>query len=293
MSAWGAHKWWRLANMITPISLTNFASLAAIEFRTSLGGPSVTAGGTASASSTATGTPAGVFDLVSPTLWTSNAIPAFIQYELPVAMDIIQISLKPRTDFPVQSPNYLTVKYSDDGTNFTTLESFFPAIWVANVYQTFTLHGPSANRYTQIGPPLTNTPGNFISASEIAFRTTYGGSAATGGMPGVRSQTTGNATTLFNGNLTDTWTALTGDTASYIAMDWGNGNEQNIVQIGVWPCFDAPSFTFTGFSHRQSSDGETWTTIASYTPAAWVAGTPQSFPASAPPITSQAFFGAV
>lgn len=123
-----AHRYWRLNATASP---NDFFNASEIEFRASAGGADQCDGGTAMASSSVFGTPAGAFDN-STGKWTSyNPLPQWVRYQFPSPVSVRQVSLTCATHFlnaPLASPTAFDLQWSDDGAAWTTLQSF-TATW--------------------------------------------------------------------------------------------------------------------------------------------------------------------
>ena len=123
-----AHLYWRL------FFPTNFpgqsrTSVAICEMRSTIGGPNVATGGTASASSQLSGTTvaANAFDGDVNTRWESStgAGPHWLMYQFAAPVDIVELALRPDgTLSPISPPGNFTLQSSDDGLVWNDVATF-------------------------------------------------------------------------------------------------------------------------------------------------------------------------
>lgn len=123
-----AHLYWRL------FFPTNFpgeqrTSTAICEMRSTIGGPSVATGGTASASSRLSGTTeaANAFDGNVNSRWesASNAGPHWLMYQFAAPVDIVELALRPfGSSSPASPPGNFTLQSSDDGLGWNDVATF-------------------------------------------------------------------------------------------------------------------------------------------------------------------------
>lgn len=123
-----AHLYWRL------FFPTNFpgesrTGVAICEMRSTIGGPNVATGGTASASSqwtSATGAE-NAFDGNVSTRWESvtNAGPHWLMYQFAAPVDIVELALRPfGSTSPSAPPGNFTLQSSDDGLAWNDVANF-------------------------------------------------------------------------------------------------------------------------------------------------------------------------
>ncbi len=141
ISGWGGsggapvvtgHRYWRLN--ITATSGGSFIAVAEFQFRTAAGVPLLFSGGTASASSEAFGTLAGMASDNDPaTNWIANAPPQSWTYDYGAGntKSVVEISIQARSDSAAtsQSPTIFTPQWSDDGAAWTSMAQITTAAW--------------------------------------------------------------------------------------------------------------------------------------------------------------------
>jgi hypothetical protein len=163
-----AHRYWRLATMNS--SPGGGAAIAEVRLQTVFGGSTVTGSGTASASTTFSGSflPANAFDGNTSTLWSAASADtsAWLEYDFGSgnAFDILGVSLTCRNDgFPQFSPSSFDLQYSDDNSTWTSVVGVKTcATWTGGAIQSFdfTPLGPSAGAALFTGFAPTYSGGN-------------------------------------------------------------------------------------------------------------------------------------
>jgi len=123
-----AHLYWRL---FFPANFPGFSrtSVAICEMRSTIGGPNVATGGTASASSQLTGSTGAenAFDGNVDTRWESDssAGPHWLMYQFAAPVDIVELALRPYGSLsPVSPPGNFTLQSSDDGLVWNDVANF-------------------------------------------------------------------------------------------------------------------------------------------------------------------------
>ncbi len=110
--------------------------------------------------------------------------------------------------------------------------------WVSPLHEISTLTditaatpvaGPGTHRYWAINV-TNNFGGSHVAIAELELYDTFGGSTVTGS--GTASAAGGTPADAFDGNLA-TWWIHTGVTSSYIAYDFGSGNDKAIIAYSI------------------------------------------------------------
>ncbi len=136
-----AHRYWRLN--ISAVDGGAFIDFSEIELRGSVGGPDLTGSGTVSVYSEWPGQEGtkSVDDNTS-TFWGSYPAnpPGWWAYDFGAGndQDIVQLYITPRASYPQDGPAAFDLQFSDNGSDWTTAESF-TAAWEEGVAQTFTI----------------------------------------------------------------------------------------------------------------------------------------------------------
>lgn len=117
----------------------------------------------------------------------------------------------------------------------------------------------------------TATTGSFVGCAEIEFRTSYAGpQAAVGGTALADSSFSGlPASNAFDGSAAN-WACNGTGTASYIGYDFGS--PVDIREMAWTNRSSAPTQNWTSATVDGSTDGTTWTTVATLTAASWTFG---------------------
>jgi len=154
------HVHWRVHMTETNSIDSWFASMNEVEFQNNATRIATT-GGVASASSDQGATdprqPALAFDSNTTSLWsTLSGVggPAWIAYTFSSAVDVTGLRMVTggSAGRVARAPEAFSVQWSDDGTNWTTLEAFTASGWVDGQYQTFNV--------TPVTPPETPPSSN-------------------------------------------------------------------------------------------------------------------------------------
>lgn len=129
---------WRVGNA----TATGDPSVAGLQFRDTVGGANTTVGGTATESSFySSAYKAGkAFDADPATLWASNSGPAWIEYEFPNPITIVEIMMQARTgSFSNQTPTTFDLQYYDGAAWVTVLAVAGGASWSSGEIRIFTV----------------------------------------------------------------------------------------------------------------------------------------------------------
>lgn len=140
----GTHAYWQI--VISEIDSGDNASAAEMEFRATPAGADQSSGGTASAESTFDGTtPASnAFDNNGGTIWACANVQlgnqaTWVQYQFGSPVSVGQIAVQARTpSFFSQTVHIGSVRFSDDGSVYSTAWEFTASTWSAAQTQTFT-----------------------------------------------------------------------------------------------------------------------------------------------------------
>lgn len=138
----GAHRYWRLQFSRDNNGAEGAISCAEVEMRATTGGADQCAGGTASAHSVFSGSPASnAFDNNAATIWSANGSSnnAWLKYDFGVgnAVSVAQIMLQARNDsFFTQTGRWGCVQFSDDNSEWSTAwEYAMPLTYSAGLAQ--------------------------------------------------------------------------------------------------------------------------------------------------------------
>ncbi|MBF0263164.1 MAG: discoidin domain-containing protein [Magnetococcales bacterium] len=287
-----AHRFWRLYVTQSQNSSRNILLFKTLEFRASIGGPSICTGGSAIASGAESSYPAAhAFDGNDATSWylLGTDAPVWIGYDLGYgnAAPVEEIAIDASG---YSAPSSFSLQHSDDGIIWTTLKSWtalsqnyfwsravFSIHW--SVTATAGVSTPFDYDHTDPGPHrfwrLLFTRSNFAGwsdsnwcsgetnypvANRIEFRAVCDGpSICTGGTPfgGPESDEFGYA---FDDNPESGWGAIdTNDCKNpvWIGYDLGEGQSSLVAEIAYVPSRDLPN-TPNCFSLQYSDDGEFW-----------------------------------
>lgn len=138
-SPFGSHVYWRLESPTTSNG-ASVTSIAEAEMRATPGGSDQCTGGTATASSTFSTQVASLgFDNSGATYWASNELYGWLRYQFASAVSVAEVTMTSRNDASwAQIPGVIGVRYSDDGTTWTTAFRGAGASWAQGVTRTFT-----------------------------------------------------------------------------------------------------------------------------------------------------------
>lgn len=140
-----ARRYWRLDFIYGGEDQGGNMGLSEIEMRVTLGGSTVTTGGSAigTTADICVGSLASAFNgnTSDEVVWCGNAYSKTIGYDFGSGndKDIIQISVRPRPSFPAQSPWFGLIRSSPDNSTWTTIWTFNATAWSGGVPQVFTL----------------------------------------------------------------------------------------------------------------------------------------------------------
>lgn len=245
---------------------------------TTVGGSTVTGSGTASASDSTFGAAANAFNGNLNDFWASGTNQEqWLEYDFGGAYSpaIVEIQLWARNDGTDQNqmPAEFVVQWSDDDTNWTSVDHCFHAGWTSGQavrfpFPTFALGGAHEWWGLEL---LTVNASTAFGLAELQVRTTVGGSQAlTGGTPAA-SQVSGAfvAANAFDGNLTTYWSST--DTRSYQSLTYG-GMVSTIAcaQVALTSNPLSPSlFDPATFNVICSDDGVNWAIEYACTASTW------------------------
>lgn len=175
------YQYWRLSfNGPTNGAGTNVVSIAEWKFFDGSDTQVATSGGTASASTTLSGTSAAnAFDGNTSTLWASTAQPSsgspqWLQYQFSSAITASFISLTITGDVNFwfkQAPTAFLIQGSPDGTTWTTIETYTGVLWLygASQVQYFDASTATGNaRASQVAIEAV-TQGSYVRTSQVAI----------------------------------------------------------------------------------------------------------------------------
>lgn len=215
-----AHTYWRLNVSVSE----NFVIFAELKFYDGTGTQIATSGGTPS-SSTNSGASGNAFDGNVSTDWSAGApSPQWLQYQFASAVDVVSFSVTSSATQPGKGPMDCQLQYSDDGTTWTTLYSYFGVGWSASqITQTFN----AANAAPTLGIAwrvLITVGTNNQGIYELVFYDRTGAAISTTVFDAVANSwfSGGTAAYLaFDGNTVSYWNA-NGSVPSWLEYRFGN-----------------------------------------------------------------------
>jgi hypothetical protein len=213
-----AHRYWRL-NLGPPVEAGYPMLIAEIGLCAVTGGPSVATGGTASASTTYSGSSAAnLFDGNLGTQWApaDANYPVWVQYDFgsgnPQSIVDVFISTNGASN-GLNAPKSFDLEYSDDGTTWTILYSspINPTYtWADNSTEYF----PMAQAYVDTQTLATSTSPNMLALVAVTAQDAYGSlggvtldsnwneDGSSTNLDGFREIVAGHQTILANGTQT-------------------------------------------------------------------------------------------
>jgi hypothetical protein len=277
----GSHRYWRLA-ISQNAGDASLTCVGELEFHSTVGGADITGSGTAisGGSGAETDVAANAFDdvILSTNQWgRSSPTDTWIGYDFGSAVAVAEVLVHGRggTEWD-QSPQDFTLDWSDDGSAWTTAETFNAYGWIPSVGKTFP-ETPAAgfHRFWRINTASVNG-GARTQISEVEFRATSGGAdQATGGRAWA-ANSDAVTTAHKDPTLIDT-----------LGFDNNTGTESVVfTTTGVLGyCFPSPvevqEVLITGsanttrcpntFKIQSSDDGVTWTDEKSLSGVTWTA----------------------
>lgn len=292
-----AHRYWRI-HIVSNVS-GNLSSITEAQFHTGNTGygSDVVAGGTASADSEFSGLFAAhnAFDEewrtnIDNTRWisTNTALPHWLQYDFGAGNEkaITGASMASPADAGAGS---FDVKYSDDGSGFTTLWSETGLTsWGSNGFRHFTDPGAASYSGSPHGTHLywrilqtERDGGNANAISEAEFRATPSGAdQATGGTATASAEfdgTTGAAKAFDNDNAT-LWASTATNPPHWLRYQFASAVA--VAEVTIRARSDSPfqNQAPKEFFIQYSDDGTTWTTAWGGTDqTGWTAGETRTF----------------
>ena len=276
-----AHRYWRVTITASTAGSTNLISPYAMELRATAGGVDQCYGGTSDASHV----PTDVFELFdhSNSTYYNNGSPGvtcWVQYDMGAGNDIEVFELWFLPRYSSQMPKDFSLEYSDDGTAFTTLQSWTgEESWTGGVGKAFALPGmPVSNQWSlnfNMPEPadlnaiarywriyVTQTVSTNHSYYEIEMRATSGGADLCSGGTATASHNSSTAYKAFNDNGGDYWISGVSGVDQWIQYDFGAGNEVNVKEIALKPreWYYAPK----NFSLQYSLNGTEYFEVAEW-----------------------------
>lgn len=292
---------WRL--YVTAINGGTLASVSELAMRTTYGGPNACVGGTASASSqsnTSTA-PGKAFDGSTgvASAWESaaGALPAWLQYEFPSAVSIVEIA--------VSGPSGYITAYTNCPKDFQ-LQYWSGSAWVPTIQRieetAWRLETDNFSTQTRVysARPKTewrlyctdNDASPWCGIAELQLRSVSGGaSVATGGTSQSDSVfSTGYLSSkAFDGSSTTSWTAL--DSVPYPHwVRYTFPSPVDIIEYAIRPSSDGAALTPKSFK-LQCNDGlGGWVDCDTRTSVpAWTAGEIRAYGFTPPAIAAPDF----
>lgn len=240
------------------------------ELHSTIGGSTITTGGTPTASSTFSGYPASnAFDGNTSTFWASNNLIAneWLAYELGTAQPVTEYTLRANTQ-PNAAPSEWKLQGSNDGSSWTTLDyRTAQTAWSANEQRTFTTgYTPPANAYRYWRLNITANNGDArVGTRQLALRTVVSGpqvALAAVGTPSNSSTFGGTyvPARAFGAALDNDGWLSSGGVPQWLQYDFGEHWPQAIVEYGV---------AISGASVPANKSANTWTLQASNDGSNW------------------------
>lgn len=282
---YGQHAYWRL--YITRGS-TSAISIAEWQFYDNTSTLIPTTGGTVTACAGTT-SPANAFDANPSTFsFTNGTIPCWWQYQFASAVSPVSWTLTNRGSFPDQTPTDIQIQYSDNGSAYTAAYYFYGLAWYTSAQSTLTLSSSTAAP-ASIGVSwrilVTNdTAGQSTSvadlilynASNVAYATSLYAALCSTAIQSDAGYTDSPGKAFYGlnpagGSNNPYWASINTPTTG--SPEWLG---YRFASSSVYPS----TFSITArvgsvtqaphtFSLQSSTDEVTWTTLESYTAAAW------------------------
>jgi len=285
-----AYTYWRLqvnniGSNVCVLSDWKFYDVAATQIPTT--------GGTASASNIlGTGwEAANAFDNNASTAWATGypptpVAPAYIQYQFASAVAPATFTLTARSSEPEQMPNAFTLLASNDGSTWTTIANY-GAMWVtASETKTFTVGSFGLGDIYRIA--LNSNGGGAVyqmaevkfydaGASLIPFTNGAASAANVFTNPGAGK----GPSAAVDGSASTAWISHTSG-----APFWWQFRFNGSVTVGSFsiqaPASSAGDTPVTFDLQKSTNGGSSFTTLQSYTSAAWTAGEIRTFTVAIP-----------
>lgn len=277
-----AHRYWRV---LGHGGIGSFTGLAEIQMRETLGGPTVTTGGTASATlPIQSGSAAAVFDgnLTTQVQWSGNA-QKWVAYDFGAGneKDIIEFAIAPNKDVANRTWTRFTLQYSDNGTDWTDSWRVSYTPWVIGTLVVFSKPSVvTSSRYWRIAAI---TPDAVASCTECTMSEIEGGAdQTTGGTPIADSVFLGSfaADRAFDNNTGTLWSGATATPAgeAWLGYDFGVGVTKEINEFTWQARVDNFGQNPTSGYVESSTDGINWVKRWEYsTTTEWTALSIQTF----------------
>lgn len=162
-----AHVYWRV-NIKTCVNGI-FGALSVIHMAATSGGTDLLTGGSIVSSGNNGSVETNAIDGDINTYWGGpGALPAYWGYHFASAVDITEVRITSGPSVVNYHPTTFDLDYSDNGSSWTTIQSYTSATWVDSVQQTFTVNATVAATVSETGTAgeSVNTFGNnFVNAS--------------------------------------------------------------------------------------------------------------------------------
>lgn len=273
-----SHKYWRID---IAASNTTLIGISEIEMRASPGAADQCTGGSASASSNAgAGFEADkAFDNSSSTRWatTNGVATGWIQYTFASPVTVREYTIEVHPTDGTRSPRNWTLKYSDDGINWTiadTKTGYFD--WASAEKKTFGVFDSSvtdADATTHLAWRVRATANNgdplVVGLSEIEFRSSLGGVDQCNGGTAIASSenasqtngTGGLAISAFDNNTTSRWSTSPSDPIAQTTgwVGYLFNNPVSVTQYVIYGHAETPARNPKDWYLEYSDDGITWT----------------------------------
>jgi hypothetical protein len=266
-----AHLYWRI--YIDSCVYGSYPSLVGLQLSATIGGsniiPVVSANGNQGGHYAAA-----ALDGSTSTYWGgTQTLPGWWEVDFGAATTIAEVKIaNPGYVSPSYAPDTWDLQYSDDNSTWTTKQSYTSAAWTAGSQQTFSVTSPSSHRYWRIYIH-TNGAGQYPAIAEIAMASTSGGPNL---FPIVSASATTSGTPLkiFDTTASTFWQGPSSLPASF-EVAFNTATDVN--QITMTARTDYPTSAPGVWDLQYSDDNTVWTTKASFTSAAWTAGSSQTF----------------
>ncbi len=291
---YGSHRYWRIAISANNGDASN-TQICEMEFRGSVGGSDLTGSGTVlsggSGSDGLGNEAAKAFDNNTTTTWVrTSATNTWIGYDFGSATTVAEVMIRaytaPGTEYS-RAPKNFTLDYSDDGSSWTTADTFTAYGWVATQERVYPETAPAAgyHRFWRLFVTST-TGGTQTQIVELEFRATSGGADQTSVQTSNSGSSTGRIVVSGEGAGNEGYRAYDGTLTT--STGWFQSSGANTYNAYVFPNpVTVAEVTVLGSSSTNrspsalkieySDDGTTWTAAKTSTGLSWTAGETKTF----------------
>jgi hypothetical protein len=265
---YGAHTYWKLEIDANNGHASN-TSFSEFKFYDQSSSQIATSGGTAFSGGSGSDTSAvsNLFDGNTGTTWDrSSATNTNVGYQFTSAQAVASIDII-TTTATARAPKTCRLRYSDDGSTYTTAFEIYEPSWPASGNATRTWpQDYTGGKYKMLRIYITAGNGDrFVYPSELEFRATVGGSdQANGGVSFASDQPTvvDAAAALFDNNTSSGYAIDTASTALPQSIAYAFPNTVVCAQYAI-SCDSANSRCPKDFKLQGSNDNSSWTDLNS------------------------------